>query len=229
VLCALTASTANAFVPVRLQRGSNGQAVVVLQQYLHNSKRGNFYECACGFDGAFGPLTESGLKQWQQKVGRKTTGQVVIGSSEWNQLRTEATTFRPPSYINSGSIYYARQAGWAIDASKHPGMVSVLHYESGSGQMLITLSISASYGGYIDGAFRPTVDGVGHIYAKEGADFRSSEWHNAPMPWAAFFSGGQALHYDPLGASHGCIHIPSMSAAKYIHDLPYETAVVVHE
>jgi hypothetical protein len=29
--------------------------------------------------------------------------------------------------------------------------------------------------------------------------------------------------------SHGCIHIPSMDTAKYIHDRPMGTAVVVHQ
>jgi hypothetical protein len=57
----------------------------------------------------------------------------------------------------------------------------------------------------------------------------SNLYPGAYMRWAACFNGGQCFHYDGLYASHGCVHIPSITAAKYIHDLPYGTRVVVHE
>jgi hypothetical protein len=62
-----------------------------------------------------------------------------------------------------------------------------------------------------------------------GYNFYSKEFNNAPMHYAACFNGGQCLHYDGLFPSHGCIHIPSMTTARYIGSLPIGTTVVVHE
>ena len=48
------------------------------------------------------------------------------------------------------------------------------------------------------------------------------------MPWPVFFHGGVALHYDPLGASHACVHIPGLTDARLVHDrMPIGAVVVV--
>lgn len=220
------------FVPVRLHEGMTSPGVKVLQKYLRMNRRWNYYKSANGYDSIFGPGTEKGLMGWQQAVGRQPTGWIVIGSSEWNQLRKEALRFRLPSYIDEQSIGAARQNGWAVDASKSPGMVTVLRYGRYGHKMTVALSIAASYGGFIDGKYRPSTNGVFHIFAAHGYDYTAhvpgQPWDGALMRWAACYNGGECLHYDPLGASHGCIHIPSLTAAKYIHDLPIGTAVVVH-
>jgi hypothetical protein len=214
---------------VKLHMGSHGPAVTLLEQSLHANQRMDLYKGA--FDGDFGPMTNSGLKSWQKLAGYPVTGSVTVGSRQWNQLRREATVERLASYISRSAIQAARSQGWAIDASKSPGMVSVLRYDRSLRLVVVTLSISAAYGGYKadDGITHSTTDGVFRIYARFGPDFVSRTYDNAPMPYAACFNGGQCLHYDGLYPSHGCIHIPSMTAAKYINSLPIGTTVVVHE
>ena len=210
-----------------LHAGSNGPAVTQLQQYQHANQRADFYSGS--FDGSFGPATKTGLIRWQKAAGYSATGSVTIGSRQWNQLRREAVVSRLAGYISQTASTAARQSGWAIDASKSPSVVSVLHYTGGTVQ--VTLSISASYGGYKadDNSVHTTYDGSFRIYAEYGAAFVSREYNNAPMPYAACFNGGQCLHYDGLFPSHGCIHSPSWSAARYIDSLPIGTTVVVHE
>jgi lipoprotein-anchoring transpeptidase ErfK/SrfK len=61
-------------------------------------------------------------------------------------------------------------------------------------------------------AYSPTREG------KFGVDFKSrrhvSTIYHTPMPYALFFSGGQAIHYSSdfaangyRGASHGCVNV----------------------
>ena len=223
------AQTALAGSPARLHSGSHGPSVTKLEQYLHANQRMDLYGGT--FDGDFGPMSNAGLKSWQKLAGYHVTGAISVGSRQWNQLRREATVSRLASYISQTAISAARAEGWAVDASKAPGMVSVLHYDSATRLVVVTLSISAAYGGYKsdDGITHSTTDGVFRIGFKGRYDYMSNEYPGAYMRWAACFNGGQCFHYDGLYASHGCVHIPSMTAAKYIHDLPYNTTVVVHE
>jgi len=223
------AQTALAGSPARLHSGSHGPSVTKLEQYLHANQRMDLYGGT--FDGDFGPMSNAGLKSWQKLAGYHVTGAISVGSRQWNQLRREATVSRLASYISQTAISAARAGGWAVDASKAPGVVSVLHYDPATRLVVVTLSISAAYGGYKadDGITHSTTDGAFRIYAEYGPDFVSRTYDNAPMPYAACFNGGQCLHYDGLYSSHGCIHIPSMSAARYIDQLPIGTTVVVHE
>ena len=223
------AQTALAGSPARLHSGSHGPSVTKLEQYLHANQRMDLYGGT--FDGDFGPMSNAGLKSWQKLAGYHVTGAISVGSRQWNQLRSEATVSRLASYISQTAISAARAGGWAVDASKAPGMVSVLHYDPATRLVVVTLSISAAYGGYKadDGITHSTTNGTFRIYAEYGPDFVSRTYDNAPMPYAACFNGGQCLHYDGLYSSHGCIHIPSMSAARYIDQLPIGTTVVVHE
>ncbi|MGZ4442086.1 MAG: L,D-transpeptidase family protein [Nocardioidaceae bacterium] len=58
----------------------------------------------------------------------------------------------------------------------------------------------------------PTRVGTFRVYYRD-ADHRSSEYDNAPMPYAQFFSGGEAIHgsrymVNPFrGHSHGCVNL----------------------
>ncbi|WP_435796816.1 L,D-transpeptidase family protein [Streptomyces flaveolus] len=60
--------------------------------------------------------------------------------------------------------------------------------------------------------YTPTREGVFHVYWKSRNHF--STLYRAPMPYAMFFSGGQAVHYSYdfaargyAGASHGCVNV----------------------
>jgi hypothetical protein len=77
-------------------------------------------------------------------------------------------------------------------------MVSVLHYDPSLRLVVVTLDLSAAYGGYKadDGITHSTTDGVFRIYARYGPDFVSRTYNDSPMPYAACFNGGQCLHYD---------------------------------
>jgi len=75
----------------------------------------------------------------------------------------------------------------------------------------------------------PTPKGYFKIYWKS-REHKSSQWDDAPMPYAMFFKDGAAIHQGPLyGESHGCVRV-SNEMAKYLFDKCFEkrTHVVVY-
>ena len=98
----------------------------------------------------------------------------------------------------------------------------------------------------VDGTVKLTVDvrfGSSELPTREGqfSVYRKSRDHvsslyDTSMPFAMFFSGGQAVHYSPdfaangyNGASHGCVNVRDYSAIAGLFDqVPLGTKVVVY-
>ena len=68
-------------------------------------------------------------------------------------------------------------------------------------------------------ASAPTAPGTFHVTWKE-LHHRSSEFHNAPMPYSVFFNGGDAFHQDSVTVrSHGCVHLTPPAARTFYNTL----------
>jgi hypothetical protein len=72
-------------------------------------------------------------------------------------------------------------------------------------------------------AYTPTREGVFHIGWKS-RDHVSTLFHTS-MPFAMFFSGGQAVHYSSdfaargyAGASHGCVNVRDYEGIRWLFD-----------
>ena len=95
------------------------------------------------------------------------------------------------------------------------------------GQVVKTMS--ARFGG----SRTPTREGTFKVSWKSRSHV-SSIYHTS-MPYAMFFSGGQAVHYSPdfarngyAGASHGCVNLRDYRGAGWLFDwTPTGTRVVV--
>jgi hypothetical protein len=80
----------------------------------------------------------------------------------------------------------------------------------------------------------PTREGLFHVYLKS-RNHVSTLFHT-PMPYAMFFSGGQAVHYSMFfhavgynGHSHGCVNVRDIAAAIYLFDhVPVGARVVIY-
>jgi hypothetical protein len=113
-------------------------------------------------------------------------------------------------------------------------MLYLLHYDSSLKLVVVALSTPTSFGGCnSDGCF-VTPNGAFPIYRKAGAKEISHEWKDssgnpAKMPFSLYITGGVAVHYDPLGNSHECVHVPSRSKAEYMYNtVPVGSLVVIH-
>lgn len=74
-------------------------------------------------------------------------------------------------------------------------------------------------------ATAPTDPGTFHVTWKD-LHHRSSEFHNAPMPYSVFFNGGDAFHEDNVAVrSSGCVHL-SHSAARAFYNTPQDGDMV---
>ena len=72
-------------------------------------------------------------------------------------------------------------------------------------------------------AYTPTREGVFHVGWKS-RDHVSTLFHT-PMPFAMFFSGGQAVHYSSdfaargyAGASHGCVNVRDYEGIRWLFE-----------
>ncbi len=104
-----------------------------------------------------------------------------------------------------------------------------------TGRALCVDKTSRSLRWVVDGVVLRTVEvrfGSDELPTREGAFavFRKSRDHvsslyDTPMPFAMFFSGGQAVHYSPdfaatgyNGASHGCVNVRDRAAVAWLFD-----------
>lgn len=85
--------------------------------------------------------------------------------------------------------------------------------------------VSVSHGG----KGQETPAGTFSVQWKD-ADHRSTEYDNAPMPWAVFFApGGIAFHEgNPDTTSAGCVRMPKDDAIRFYNDLRPSDQVEVH-
>ena len=80
----------------------------------------------------------------------------------------------------------------------------------------------------------PTREGLFSVYWKSRDHV--STLYDSSMPFAMFFSGGQAVHYSSdfaargyYGASHGCVNVRDYTAIATLFDqVPIGTKVVVY-
>ncbi|AOR37125.1 hypothetical protein BFF78_16650 [Streptomyces fodineus] len=203
-------------------RGDSGPGVRGLQSRLR--------QVAWLFDGPTGSyddLTERAVRGFQGKRGLPQTGRT--DTVTWQRL--VAMTHRPGTwelYLMGGQPVGAPDprclTGRVLCIDK---TTRTLRWMVG-GQTLATASVR------FGALYTPTREGVFHIYRK--ARTWVSTLYHSPMPYAMFFSGGQAVHYSYdfaargyAGASHGCVNVRDETAiAQLFAQVRVGDKVVVH-
>ncbi|MGY0018226.1 L,D-transpeptidase family protein [Streptomyces sp. cg35] len=180
--------------------GDQGKDVRALQARLR--------QVAWLFDGptgTYGASTTAAVKGFQGKRGLPRTG--TTDTVTWQRLlamtheptRDElyASGGRPPAKPDprcmTGRVLCisktSRTLSWMVD-----------------GKRLMTTDVR------FGAQYTPTREGVFQVYWK--SRHHVSTLYDSPMPYAMFFSGGQAVHYSSdfaargyAGASHGCVNV----------------------
>ncbi|MEU2667421.1 L,D-transpeptidase family protein [Streptomyces sp. NPDC007164] len=180
--------------------GSQGKQVRELQARLRQI--GHFDRSPTGY---YGTVTVAAVQSFQGKRGLTRTGeadtltwQKLLGmtheptAAELNPPTTRPVT-KPDKRCMTGRVLCisknSRTLSWMIDGR----VVSSMDVRFGS-------------------QYTPTREGTFSVYWKSRHHV-SSIYHTA-MPYAMFFSGGQAVHYSAdfaargyNGASHGCVNV----------------------
>ncbi len=196
--------------PAILERGDDGDRVRDLQARL---KQLAWYSGKV--TGSYGSSTVSSVKGFQDKRAIPVTGEV--DQRTWNRLTAMTRT---PSRNEKHNIIPKPSArgldsrcmsGRAMCVSKRTNQL--VWVVDGEPQLRVDVRFGSQELPTRNGAFRVGWKSRNHV----------SSIYKTPMPYAMFFSGGQAVHYSPdfaargyNGASHGCVNVRNRGAIQQL-------------
>ncbi|MFC7496636.1 MULTISPECIES: L,D-transpeptidase family protein [unclassified Nocardioides] len=165
--------------------------------------------------GTYGSLTTAAVRGFQAKRGIPVTGRVDRRTFD----RLHAMTAKPTyaELHNRGNV-----AG-ALDPRCRIGRVLCVDKTSSTVRWVVGGKVLQTLDARFGASSTPTREGVFHVYVKS-AD-HVSRLYGSEMPFAMFFSGGQAVHYSSdfaavgyAGASHGCVNIRDYDGIAQLYD-----------
>jgi peptidoglycan hydrolase-like protein with peptidoglycan-binding domain len=194
--------------PALMKPGSSGLAVRGLQARL---KQIGWYSPAV--TGTYGPVTTSGVRGFQAKRGIPVTG--AVDQRTLDRLRgmtrtpTNAELYNKVPTGSASGLDPRCRTGRAICVSKRTN--SLVWMVDGQARLRMDVRFGSDR--------TPTREGSFRIGWKSRHHF--SSLYDTAMPYAMFFSGGQAVHYSPdfaargyNGASHGCVNVRNLGGIQ---------------
>ncbi|HYI57183.1 MAG TPA: peptidoglycan-binding protein [Microlunatus sp.] len=167
--------------------------------------------------GAYGSMTVSAVKGFQGKRAIPVTGEV--DQRTWDRLTAMTRTptddekhNRTPKPSAAG-LDSRCMTGRAMCISKSTN--SLVWVVNGKPQLRMDVRFGSAELPTREGSFSVGWKSRKHV----------STIYHTPMPYAMFFSGGQAVHYSPdfaargyNGASHGCVNVRNLSGIQWLFD-----------
>ncbi|MFI6419789.1 L,D-transpeptidase family protein [Streptomyces sp. NPDC050842] len=205
-----------------MKDGDESQQVRELQARLR--QLGHFDRAPTGF---YGTMTAASVTAFQKKQGLPRTGSV--DATTWERLlsasRKPTADELKPSTTNKLDT---------PDARCMTGRVLCISKESRTLAWMIDGRVVSSMDVRFGSENTPTREGTFSVGWK--ARKWTSTIYHTPMPYAMFFSGGQAVHYSAdfaargyNGASHGCVNVRDRAKLSALFDqVKVGDKVVVH-
>ncbi|MFD3533104.1 peptidoglycan-binding protein [Streptomyces sp. NPDC058664] len=207
---------------VMMRDGDESEQVRELQARLR--QLGHFDRAPTGF---YGTMTAGSVKAFQKKQGLPGTG--WVDEATWRKLlgasRKPTADELKPSTTNKLDT---------PDARCMTGRVLCISKESRTLAWMIDGRVVSSMDVRFGSENTPTREGTFNV------GWKAREWtstiYHTPMPYAMFFSGGQAVHYSADfaargydGASHGCVNVRDRAKLATLFDqVKVGDKVVVH-
>ncbi|MBH5336530.1 murein L,D-transpeptidase [Streptomyces pactum] len=180
--------------------GSSGVKVRELQARLLQA--GHFHLNPTGY---FGPVTQKSVVAFQRKHRIRTTGNA--GPLTWKALNRVTKKPTREQLYPSTTRPIAKP-----DKRCLTGRALCISKKSRTLTWMVNGKVKAAMDVRFGSQYTPTREGAFKVYWKS-RDHVSTIYHT-PMPYAMFFSGGQAVHYSKdfaargyNGASHGCVNV----------------------
>ncbi|MFB6439199.1 L,D-transpeptidase family protein [Streptomyces sp. NPDC056411] len=202
--------------------GSHGTRVRELQARL--TQLGLFHRAPTG---RYATVTATAVRAFQKQQGLPRTG--TVAPATWSALR--ARTRRP----SHGELHppTTRPVG-TPDPRCLRGRVICISKRSNTLAWVVDGRVVSAMDVRFGSQYTPTREGTFAITFKSRRHV-STLYHTA-MPYAMFFSGGQAVHYSAdfaargyTGASHGCVNVRDRAKVAALFDAVKKgTKVVVH-
>ncbi len=205
-----SAPPARTVAPVLWRPGDSGRDVRELQARLRQVEW-----LADGPTGAYDDPTERAVSGFQGKRGLPRTGRT--DTVTWQRLLDMT---REPGkwelYLMGG------QPADPPDPRCLTGRVLCVSKTSRTLRWMVDGRTVSTMPVRFGSQYTPTREGVFHVYWK--SRHHVSTLYDSPMPYAMFFSGGQAVHYSYdfavrgyAGASHGCVNVRDEAAVAELY------------
>ncbi|MFE3410652.1 L,D-transpeptidase family protein [Streptomyces mirabilis] len=193
-------TTPSAAPKVLWSRGDKGNDVREVQARLHQ-----LAWLIPAPTGTYDTPTVTAVKGFQGKRGLPRTGE--LDAVTWGRLR--GMTHKPAAW----ELYpYGGQPAARPDPRCMTGRVLCVSKTSRTLRWMIDGRTVSEMDVRFGSQYTPTREGVFSVYFK--SRYHVSTIYHTSMPYAMFFSGGQAVHYSPdfaargyYGASHGCVNV----------------------
>jgi lipoprotein-anchoring transpeptidase ErfK/SrfK len=205
--------------PALLQQGDSGPKVRALQARLRQL---GWY--AGRVTNRYRPSTTRAVEGFQARHRLPVAG--LVDRDTMQQLR--ALTRRPTRDELANRTVAGQGGGgtWttaALDRRCRTGRVLCVDKSSRTIRWVLDGEVRRTMAVRFGAAYTPTREGVFHV-GRKSRDHVSTLFHTA-MPFAMFFSGGQAVHYSSdfaargySGASHGCVNVRDYNGIKWLFD-----------
>jgi hypothetical protein len=200
--------------PVLLSPGDEGPEVRELQARLRQ---------IAWFSGDvtdfYGDQTRAAVAGFQTKRGLPSTGSLDTVTLE----RLEGMTSEPTADELANVEPEPVDPGAALDPRCLTGRVLCVDKTSNTLRWVVDGDVQLTVDARFGGNGYTTREGEFSVY-RMSRDHVSS-LYDTSMPFAMFFSGGQAVHYSPdfaatgyAGASHGCVNIRDYGQMAWLYD-----------
>lgn len=165
--------------------------------------------------GEYGDATVEAVRGFQAKREIPVTGKV--DRRTMGRLRGMTTDPTRQELFNLGNV------PGALDARCRVGRVLCVDKTSQTLRWVVDGRVQTTVDVRLGGPATPTREGAFSVNFKS-RDHVSS-LYGTPMPFAMFFSGGQAVHYSAdfaavgyAGASHGCVNVRDYDTVAWLFD-----------
>lgn len=194
--------------PALMAQGSSGDRVRDLQARLKQVAW--FSESVTG---TYGPATASAVKGFQGRRAIPVTGEV--DQRTWDRLTAMTRTPSKDEKHNRTP----KPSATGLDSRCLTGRAMCISKSSNTLVWVIDGKPQLRFDVRFGSAELPTREGAFSVGWKS-RDHVSTIYHTK-MPYAMFFSGGQAVHYSPdfaangySGASHGCVNVRNLAGIQ---------------
>jgi peptidoglycan hydrolase-like protein with peptidoglycan-binding domain len=165
--------------------------------------------------GNYGSTTTTAVAGFQTKRGIPSTGDV--DQRTWDRLVAMTRTPTDDELHNRVTGNGGSTAG--LDSRCTTGRVLCIDKSTRSLRWVVNGSVQMTLDVRFGSELTPTREGTFNVNFKSRDDY--SKLYDSPMPFAMFFSGGQAVHYSPdfaangyNGSSHGCVNVRNRPAIE---------------
>ncbi len=200
--------------PALLASGSKGDGVKDLQARLQQIA---WFDAS--ITGNYGPVTVAAVEGFQAKREIPVTGEVDQRTMD----RLVAMTRKPTADELNNAAPKAKSTAMTLDDRCLNGRVVCISKSQRKLAWVVDGEIRMSMDVRFGSELTPTRNGAFAVNWKSRNHV--SSLYDTPMPYALFFSGGQAVHYSAdfaargyNGSSHGCVNVRNEGAVAALFD-----------